>query len=47
MTDESDAAAADLERARALSPKSAFIQRNKAALEFSHRPLARVDVASK
>lgn len=47
MTDESDAAAADLERAAALSPKSAFVQRNKSALEFSHKQLARADVASK
>jgi hypothetical protein len=47
MADESDAAAADLERAAALSPKSAFVQRNKSALEFSHRQLARADVASK
>ena len=47
MADESDAAAADLERAAALSPKSAFVKRNKSALEFSHSQLARVDVASK
>jgi hypothetical protein len=47
MVDEGDAAAADLKRAETLSPKSAFIQRNKSALEFSHRQLARLDVASK
>jgi hypothetical protein len=47
MVDESDAAAADLKRAEALSPKSTFIQRNKSALEFSHGQLARADVASK
>jgi len=47
MADESDAAAADLERAQTLSPKSAFIQRNKAALAFSQQQLARADVASK
>ena len=47
MLDDSEAAAADLERAEQLSPKSAFVQRNKSALEYSHRELARVDVASK
>jgi hypothetical protein len=47
MTDESDAAAADLKRAEELSPKSAFIQRNKSALEYSRREPARLDVASK
>jgi hypothetical protein len=47
MVDESDAAAADLERAAALSPKSAFVLSNKSALEFSHRALARAEVASK
>jgi Tfp pilus assembly protein PilF len=47
MADESDAAAADLKRAEALSPKSDFVHRNKAALEFSHSQLARADVASK
>ena len=47
MADESAAAAADLERAAHLAPKSAFVQRNKSALEYSHRELARVDVASK
>jgi hypothetical protein len=47
MTEESDAAAADLARAEALSPKLPFVQRNKAALEFSHQQLARADVASK
>ncbi|HEY2403828.1 MAG TPA: hypothetical protein VGI23_25980, partial [Steroidobacteraceae bacterium] len=44
---QSEAAAADLERAAQLAPKSPFVQRNKAALEYSHHELARVDVASK
>jgi hypothetical protein len=47
MADESDAAAADLQRAAHLAPKSTFVQRNKSALEYSHHELARVDVASK
>ena len=47
MTDESEAAAADLKRAEQLSPKSAFVQRNKSALEYSHNALVRADVASK
>ena len=47
MSADSDAAAADLKRAAALSPKSAFVQRNKSALEYSHNALARLDVASK
>jgi hypothetical protein len=47
MADESAAAAADLQRAAALSPKAPFVQRNQSALEYSHRELARVDVASK
>jgi hypothetical protein len=47
MADESAAAAADLERAQQLSPKSACVQRNKSALEYSHHELARLDVASK
>jgi len=47
MADESDAAAVDLKRAEALSPKSAFVLRNKSALEYSHHESARVDVASK
>jgi hypothetical protein len=47
MADESAAAAADLERAAQLSPKSAVVQRNKSALEYSHHELARADVASK
>jgi hypothetical protein len=45
--DESDAAAADLKRAAQLAPKSAIVQRNLSALEYSHHELARVDVASK
>jgi len=47
INEESDAAAADLARAEALSPKSALVLRNKSALEFSHKQLARADVASK
>jgi hypothetical protein len=47
MADQNEAAAADLERAAALSPKSDFVQRNKSALEFSHSQAAQVDVASK
>lgn len=47
MADEREAAAADLERAAQLSPKSAFVQRNKSALEYSHSALVRTDVASK
>jgi len=47
MAAESEAAAADLKRAEALSPKSVFIQRNKSALEYSHNALVRADVASK
>jgi len=48
MTDESAAAAADLKRAEELSPKSAFVQRNKSALEYSHHAeVAKLDVASK
>lgn len=47
MADESEAAAADLKRAEQLSPKSAFVQRNKSALEYSHQAVARVDVAAK
>ena len=47
INEESEAAAADLARAEALSPKSGIVQRNKSALEFSHRQLARTDVASK
>ena len=47
MTSDSEAAAADLKRAAELSPKSAFVLRNKSALEFSQTAVARVDVASK
>jgi|SRR3569833_86652 len=48
MADESAAAAADLKRAAELSPKSAFVQRNQSALEYSQRgALAKLDVASK
>jgi hypothetical protein len=47
MADNSEAAAADLKRAEQLAPKSAFVQRNKSALEYSHREATRVDVASK
>ena len=46
MAQDSEAAAADLERAAQLSPKSAFVQRNQSALEYSHHEPARVDVAS-
>jgi len=46
MTDESEAAAADLQRAAGLSPKSAFIRRNESALEYSRSALARADIAS-
>jgi hypothetical protein len=47
MASESDAAAADLKRAEQLAPKSAVVQLNKSALEYSHREFARVDVAQK
>ena len=47
INEESDAAAADLARAEALSPKSGIVKHNKSALEFSHQQLARTDVASK
>ncbi len=47
MADDNAAAAADLERAARLSPRSAFVQRNQSAFEYSRREPARVDVASK
>jgi hypothetical protein len=47
MSSDSAAAAADLKRAEALSPKAAFVERNKAALEYSHLAVAQVDVAAK
>ena len=47
MSDESEAAAADLKRAANLSPKAAFVQSNRSALEYSRSALARTDVASK
>jgi hypothetical protein len=47
MADENAAAAADLERAEQLAPKSDFIQRNKLAFEYSRHESTRVDVASK
>ena len=47
INEESEAAAADLARAEALSPKSGIVKHNKSALEFSHQQLARTDVASK
>lgn len=45
MADEAAAAEADLKRAEELSPKSAFVQRNKSALEYSHG--AQLNVAAK
>ena len=47
ISDESEAAAADLKRAASLSPKSDFVQRNRSALEYSRSALVRTDVASK
>jgi len=47
VSHSSAAAAADLKRAEALSPKAAFVERNKAALEYSHLAVAQVDVAAK
>ncbi len=47
MTDDTEAAAADLKRAAALSPKAAFVQRNESALEYSRAAVARVNVAAK
>jgi|SRR5579871_2913120 len=45
MSSDSEAAAADLKRAEQLSPKAAFVTRNKSALEFSHFAVAQVEVA--
>ena len=36
MSADSEAAADDLKRAAALSPKAAFVTRNQQALEYSH-----------
>jgi hypothetical protein len=47
MSAEADAAAADLKKAAALSPKADFVAQNRAALEFSHTAVAQVAVAPK
>jgi hypothetical protein len=46
MSSDSAAAANDLKRAEALSPKADFVARNRAALEYAHTTVARVDVAA-
>lgn len=43
---DSAAAATDLKRAEALSPKADFVARNLAALEHSHSTVAQLDVAA-
>jgi len=45
MSADSDAAAEDLKRAAALSPKASFVTHNQQALEYSHAKVAQVDVA--
>lgn len=46
MSSDSAAAANDLKRAETLSPKADFVARNRAALEYAHTTVARVDVAA-
>jgi hypothetical protein len=45
MSADSEAAAADLKRAETLSPKAAFVARNKEALEYSRVAVAQSNVA--
>jgi hypothetical protein len=45
MSQDSVAAAEDLKRAEALSPKAPYVARNRAALEYSHTAIAQVSVA--
>lgn len=45
MSSDTQAAAADLKKAEALSPQAAFVERNRAALEFAHTAVAQVIVA--
>jgi hypothetical protein len=42
MADETAAAASDLKKAAVLAPKSEFVSRNRAALQFSHPAVAQV-----
>ena len=45
MSADSEAAADDLKRAAALSPKASFVTHNQQALELSHAKVAQVSVA--